>query len=182
MKEGFVHDTACVEPGAVVGREVKIWHHAHVRERALIGAQTVIGKGAYVDAGVRIGERCKIQNGAQLFSGTTLGEGVFVGPGAILTNDLHPRAVRPDGTMKTAEDWSLGRVSIGDGASIGAGAVIVTGVVVGRWAMVGAGAVVTRDVADHSLVLGVPAKAIAQVCFCGRPVVGACTECGWATP
>jgi UDP-2-acetamido-3-amino-2,3-dideoxy-glucuronate N-acetyltransferase len=133
-----------------------------------VGAHCVIGKGVYIGAGVRVGDRCKIQNYAMVFEGADVGNGVFIGPGAQLANDRFPRAVSPDGELKTAEDWTLGHVQVEDGASIGAGAIVVPDARIGRWAMVGSGSVVTRDVAPHELVVGNPARAIGYVCMCGR--------------
>src|SRR5918996_215684 len=90
------------------------------------------------------------------------------GPGAILTNDRHPRAIRPDGQLAGSDDWTVEKVTLRHGSSIGAGAIVVAGCDVGRFAMVGAGAVVTRSVADHALVAGNPAVAIGWVCICGQ--------------
>jgi UDP-2-acetamido-3-amino-2,3-dideoxy-glucuronate N-acetyltransferase len=185
MSAAFVHDTAVVEDGASVGAGTSVWHHAHVRAGAAVGEECVIGKGAYVGAGVAVGNRCKIQNGAMVFEGAVLGDGVFVGPGAQLANDRFPRAVTPEGTLKGAGDWTRGHVTVEDGASIGAGAIIVPDARIGLWAMVGAGAVVTRDVAAHELVAGNPARHAGYVCACGRrltqetsPGVWRCGVCG----
>lgn len=162
-----VADTAIVEPGASVGDGTSIWHHAQVRAGAAIGRNCVIGKGAFVDADVRIGDNVKVQNHALLYHGATIEDGVFIGPGVVLTNDKVPRAINPDGTLKSADDWEVGRILLRCGASIGAAATIVTGVTVGRFAMVAAGAVVTRDVPDRGLVIGVPARQVGWVCDCG---------------
>jgi len=152
-----------VDPRARLGAGTTVWPGAHVRELAELGAECIVGRGAYVDAGVRAGARCKLQNNALVYAPAVLGEGVFLGPGAILTNDVHPRAVRPDGGLKRAEDWLAAGVQVGDGAAIGAGAVVVAGVRIGAWALVGAGAVVTRHVPAHGLVMGNPARWTAWV-------------------
>jgi acetyltransferase-like isoleucine patch superfamily enzyme len=114
---------------------------------------------------VRVGDRCKIQNHALIYEPALLEDGVFVGPAVVFTNDTFPRAVNPDGSLKSASDWEATGVTVRAGASIGARAVCVAPVVVGRWATVAAGAVVTRDVPDHALVMGVPAR---QVGWVGR--------------
>ena len=106
-------------------------------------------------------------------------ERVFVGPGAILTNDSHPRAVNPDHSMKTTADWTLKGVVVREGASVGAGAIVMAGIEIGAWALVGAGSVVMRDVEPHSLVQGVPARPVATVCYCGDVIDDECPTCGW---
>jgi UDP-3-O-[3-hydroxymyristoyl] glucosamine N-acyltransferase len=166
-----IHPTAHVSPQATVGPGTRIWHQAQVREGARIGANCIVGKGAYVDFGVSIGDNVKIQNGAFVYHGVTVQDGVFVGPGVILTNDALPRAVNPDGTLKSDADWQVSPILIGRGASLGAGAVVLPGVTVGEWALVGAGAVVTRDVPAHALVYGNPARQHGYVCRCGRPLI-----------
>lgn len=152
---------------AFVGDGTSIWHHAQVRERARIGGNCILGKGVYIDFDVTIGDNCKLQNGVYVYHPATLGDGVFLGPGVILTNDKLPRAVNPDGTLKGGDDWEAQAILVKDGASVGAGSVLLPGIMVGRWAMVGAGSVVTRDVPDHGLVMGNPARLVGFVCACG---------------
>jgi acetyltransferase-like isoleucine patch superfamily enzyme len=117
-----------------------------------------------------VGDNAKIQNHALVYEPAVLGRGVFVGPGAVLTNDQHPRAVTPDGHLKKASDWTTVGVVLEDGASIGARAVCVAPVRVGPWATVAAGAVVTKDVAAYALVAGVPARRIGWVGEAGVPL------------
>ena len=175
-----VHPSAFVDHRAHLGGDVRIWHAAQVREGALIGRGCIVGKGAYIDLDVRIGKNCKIQNHALLYHGCILGDGVFIGPSAILTNDPRPRAINPDGTLKDADDWECGQIVIEDGASIGAGAIVLPGVRIGRFALVGAGAVVTRYVPPFALVTGNPARQIGWVCRCGSTLTAgiACQRCG----
>jgi acetyltransferase-like isoleucine patch superfamily enzyme len=135
-----------------------IWRNAQIREQAHLGQHCIVGQNVYIDFAVGIGDNVKIQNNASLYHGVKLEDGVFVGPHVIFTNDRIPRAINPDGSPKTANDWEVGRTRVCYGAAIGAGAVIVTGVTIGRWAMIGSGAVVTRDVPDHALVVGNPAQ------------------------
>jgi UDP-2-acetamido-3-amino-2,3-dideoxy-glucuronate N-acetyltransferase len=167
----YVHSTADASPGAVIGENTKIWQHCQVREGSTVGNNCILGKGAYIDSGVRIGNNVKIQNGVSVYHGVTLEDGVFCGPHCCFTNDFRPRAVNPDGTLKTVDDWSITKTLVRAGASIGAHAVVVCGVTVGRWAMVGAGAVVTHDVPDYGLVYGNPARLRGFVCPCGVNLV-----------
>jgi UDP-3-O-[3-hydroxymyristoyl] glucosamine N-acyltransferase len=97
--------TADVDPRAELGEGCRVWHLAQIREDAVLAPGCVVGRGAYVDAGVRVGRNGKIQNHALVYAPAVLGDGVFVGPAAVLTNDVNPRAVRPDGTLKTGADW-----------------------------------------------------------------------------
>lgn len=163
-----IHPTAEVSPQAQVGEGSRIWHHAQIREGAHIGQNCIIGKGVYIDAGVKIGENVKIQNYVSVYHGVSLADGVFVGPHVCFTNDLFPRAINPDGTVKAAEDWILVETQICRGASLGANSTIVCGITIGEWALVGAGSVVTRNVPAHGLTWGNPARLRGFVCECGR--------------
>lgn len=166
-QEVHIHPTADVAPEAQIGAGTFIWHQCQVREGARIGRQCVLSKGVYVDTGVILGDRVKIQNYVSVYHGVTIDDGVFCGPHCVFTNDKSPRAINPDGSLKSDNDWELSETHIKSGASIGANAVIVCGVTVGSWAMVGAGSVVTRDVPDHGLVMGNPARLRGFVCHCG---------------
>ncbi|MBV9546898.1 MAG: N-acetyltransferase, partial [Chloroflexi bacterium] len=141
-----IHPTAEVSPGARLGPGVRVWRQAHIREDAEIGAGSIIGAEVYVGVGVRLGRNCKVQNQALLYEGLTAGDGVFIGPQVCFTNDLLPRAVNPDMSLKSTDDWELGRIVVEDGASVGASTVVITGVRIGRWALVGAGSLVRHDV------------------------------------
>lgn len=184
----YVHPAAEVSPEAEVGAGTRIWRQAHVREHAHIGEECNIGKGVYVDAHVRIGSRVKIQNHTSLFEGVTLEDGVFVGPHVCFTNDLFPRAITPEGQLKSADDWEITPTLVRYGASLGAGSVIRCGITIGRYALVGAGSVVTHDVPDYTLVYGNPARPQGHVCRCARRftrvetrgghLTGWCDHCG----
>ncbi|NBO35847.1 MAG: N-acetyltransferase, partial [Actinobacteria bacterium] len=137
---------------------------------ATIGENCIIGRGAYVGTGVQIGDNCKVQNYALVYEPAVLGNGVFIGPAAVLTNDEFPRAVSPDGSIKSGHDWIAVGVTIQDGASIGARAVCVAPVTIGAWALIAAGAVVTKDVPDFALMAGVPARRIRWVGKAGFPL------------
>ena len=177
-----VHPTADVSEQATIGEGASIWHQAQVREGAVIGPGSVIGKGVYVGAEVSVGANCKVQNYSCLYEGVTLEDGVFVGPEVVFTNDRFPRAINPDGTLKTIDDWHVGPSLVRYGAAIGARSVIVPGVTIGRWALIGAGSVVTKDVPDHVLVVGTPARQIGWVCACAQRLSEnlECGACGRA--
>ena len=167
-----VHPSADLEAGVSVGAGTSIWQRAQIRSGATIGAECVIGRDVFIDVGVPIGSRVKIQNAALVYHGVTVEDGVFIGPNAILTNDRFPRAITATGELARADDWEVSPIVLRTGASIGAGAVVVAGTTVGRFATVGAGAVVTRDVPDHALVAGNPARRLGWVCYCGQRLVG----------
>lgn len=158
----FIHATATVEDGASVGAGTHVWMHSQIRRDAVVGSGCNIGKDVFVDAGVSIGDRVKIQNNVSVYAGVTLEDDVFVGPSAVFTNDLRPRA--------TNEDWIVTPTLVRFGASIGANATIVCGHTIGRFAMIGAGSVVTRDIRDHELVVGNPARFIGWVDRAGEIV------------
>lgn len=171
------HETAIVEAGAVIGSGTQIWHHAHVRSDARLGEHCTIAKNVYVDRGVVIGDRVKIQNNVSVYAGVTVDDDAFLGPSAVFTNDLFPRA----GSGR----WEVVPTLVHRGASVGANATIVCGIELGEWSLVAAGSVVTRSVEDHELVAGNPAARIGWVCRCGRrltndgdrPIELRCAQC-----
>jgi UDP-2-acetamido-3-amino-2,3-dideoxy-glucuronate N-acetyltransferase len=163
MEGPVVADTADIDESAMVGSGTRIWHLAQVREDARLGRDCIIGRGAYVGPGVVIGDNVKVQNYALLYEPAQLDDGVFIGPAAVLTNDMYPRSVDLSGKLKRADDWHAKGVHVREGASVGARAVVVPGRVIGRYSLVAAGAVVTRDVPDFALVAGVPARRIGWV-------------------
>jgi len=158
-----ISESATVSQHASLGSSVKVWNFSQIREGAAIGENTIIGSHVYIDSRVQIGMNCKIQNGALVYEPSVIEDGVFIGPGAILTNDRNPRATMISGKLKTEENWNKVGVIIEQGASIGAGAVCIAPLRIGSWAFVGAGAVVTKDVLPHALVTGNPAQQIGWV-------------------
>lgn len=151
----FLHPTTEVEEGATIGEGTKIWHLGHIRNKAIVGRDCIIGRNVFIDAGVSVGDRVKIQNNVSVYAGVTIEDEVFVGPSTVFTNDLRPRAQNPD--------WTVTETLIRRGASIGANATIVCGVVVGEYSMIAAGSVVTRDVEPYQLVAGNPARHVGWV-------------------
>jgi UDP-2-acetamido-3-amino-2,3-dideoxy-glucuronate N-acetyltransferase len=158
-----VQATADVDERAELGDGTLVWHLAQVREDARIGRGCIIGRGAYVGPGVVLGDNVKLQNYALVYEPARLENAVFIGPAAVLTNDMYPRSVGVTGQLKRPADWDAEGVVVREGASVGARAVILAGVQIGRWALVAAGAVVTRDVPDFGLVAGCPARRIGWV-------------------
>lgn len=166
----YIAPSADVADEAVLGDGTKIWHLAQVREDAVLGENCIVGRGAYVGNGVHIGANSKIQNYALVYEPAVLGHGVFIGPAVVLTNDTYPRAVSPDGSLKSAHDWTPVGVTIEDGASIGARAVCIAPLTIGRWATIAAGSVVTKDVPAFALMAGVPARRLGWVGKAGFPL------------
>lgn len=187
MDDVIAHPSAEISQDAQVGPRTRVWHNVQIREGARIGSNCIIGRNCYVDEGVVLGDNIKVQSNVSIYRGVTLENGVFVGPHVCFTNDLRPRAVNPDGSLKGADDWTITHTLVREGAAIGAHSVLVAGVTVGRWAMIGSGSVVTRDVPDHALVFGNPARRHAWVCKSGHTlttvresadeVTGNCEEC-----
>ena len=148
-----IHPTAEVSDQATIGEGTSIWHQCQIRPGVRLGQNCNIGKGVYVDAGVQIGDNVKIQNYVSVYHGVTVEDGVFIGPHVCFTNDMRPRAVNPDGSPKSADDWVLSETRIQRGAALGANSTIRCGITIGEWAMVGSGSVVTRDL--HAVQLQV---------------------------
>ncbi|MBN2459169.1 N-acetyltransferase [Candidatus Woesearchaeota archaeon] len=182
MKGGNVkvHPSAEVSDKAIVGDGTVVWNNSQVREGAKLGKSCILSKNVYVDINVTIGDNVKLQNNVSVFHGVVIEDGVFVGPHVCFTNDRSPRAINPDGSLKQGCDWTVFKTLVKKGASIGANSTIICGVTIGSWALVGAGSVVTKDVPDHGLVFGNPARLNGFVCKCAKKLEKGkkCNVCG----
>jgi len=159
----YKHPLALVESRAI-GPGTRVWAWAHVMAGARVGADCNIGEHCFIESGVVLGDRVTVKNGVAVWQGVTAEDDVFLGPNAVLTNDLRPRSkVYHDGVKKTL---------LKRGASVGANATLLCGITVGAYAMIGAGAVVTRDVPAQALVVGNPGRVVGRVCRCGAPLKG----------
>ena len=157
----YVHPSSFVDEGTCIGKGTKIWHFCHILSGTVIGECCTIGQNVVAGPDVTIGNGCKIQNNVSIYKGVTLEDDVFCGPSMVFTNVYNPRAhIR---RMEEARPTLVKK-----GASLGANCTVVCGVTIGRYAFIGAGAVVTRDVPDHALVYGNPARSRGWVCCCGE--------------
>ncbi|HZP44957.1 MAG TPA: acyltransferase [Candidatus Binataceae bacterium] len=157
-----ISDKACIAPDVRLGRGVRIAPFVNLYG-CEVGSDTRIGAFVEVQADARIGERCKISSHTFICSGVAIEDEVFIGHGVVFINDRHPRATNADGLPQTAEDWTLERTTVRRRAAIGSGAIIMCGVEIGEGAMVGAGALVTRDVPPYAVVAGHPAQLIRRL-------------------
>jgi len=144
-----------------LGKDVRIFHPALVNlYGCTVGDETKIGAFVEIQKNATIGARCKISSHTFICEGVSIEDGVFIGHGVMFTNDRYPRATNPDGELQTEADWSVEPTRVKRRASIGTHATIISGVTIGEGALVGAGAVVTKDVPDHAIVVGVPARVV----------------------
>ena len=166
----FVHPSAIVDEGAQIGPGTRVWHFCHVMGGAVIGSRCTLGQNVFVANRVTIGDNVHIQNNVSVYENVTLEDDVFCGPSMVFTNVVNPRShvSRKDEYRPTL---------VRRGATIGANATIVCGVTIGRYALVGAGAVVTHDVLDHALMMGVPARRQGWICRCGVTLAEPALRC-----
>lgn len=167
----FVHPSSYIDDNVTIGENTKVWYYCHVQQGAVIGSNCSLGQNVNVSSNVKIGNGVKIQNNVSVYEGVELEDHVFCGPSMVFTNDLTPRSKYPKGSQGYI------KTLVKQGASIGANATIVCGNTIGQWAMIGSGAVVTRDVPDHALMIGVPARQVGWVCECGE-VLSSDFQCG----
>lgn len=172
----FAHESAYVDPGALIGERSKIWHFTHILPGVTIGENCNIGQNVVIGPDVTIGRGCKIQNNVSIYKGVTLEDFVFCGPSMVFTNVFNPRA-------EISRMHEARPTLVRKGATIGANATIICGITIGQYAFVAAGAVVTKDVPDYALMIGNPAKQVGWVCRCSGKLnlneMGyVCKECG----
>lgn len=174
MGDYFVHESSYVDEGVKIGKKTKIWHFCHIQTGARIGENCSLGQNINISNNVKIGNGCKIQNNVSVYEGVEMEDYVFCGPSMVFTNDLTPRAKYPKGSV------GYKKTLLKTGATVGANATIVCGNTLGKWSMIASGAVVTKDVPDHALMAGVPAKRIGWVCECGEKLTNdfECHKCG----
>ncbi len=178
-EDGYrVHESAYVDDGAVVGEGTRIWHFCHVMPEASIGQDCTLGQNVVVMPRVRLGSNVKVQNNVSLYEGVVCEDDVFLGPSMVFTNVINPRSHVP-------RKDEFRETHVGKGASIGANATILCGLRLGAYCFVAAGAVVTKEVAPHALVAGVPARRVGWMCVCGVRLDDegsagelACAKCG----
>ena len=159
-KKYFAHETACIDEGARIGEGTRIWHFSHVMGGATIGRNCNFGQNVVVHSTAVVGNGVKVQNNVSIYDAVILEDDVFCGPSMVFTNVVNPRSHTP---RKHEYITTL----VKQGATIGANATVVCGNTIGRHAFIGAASLVTRDVPDHALVFGVPAKFQGWMCKCG---------------
>lgn len=171
--EAYIHPTAVIDEGASIGANSKIWHFCHLMSGCIIGRNCILGQNVFVAPRVSIGDGTKIQNNVSLYEGVVCEKNVFIGPSAVFTNVINPRA-----NIERKEEFRSTIVK--EGATIGANATIVCGVTIGKYAFVGAGSVITRDIPDFALFFGNPARHRAWVSKRGEKLsfrLGAVATC-----
>jgi UDP-2-acetamido-3-amino-2,3-dideoxy-glucuronate N-acetyltransferase len=156
VAEPTVHETAIIDDGARIGEDSRIWHWVHVCSGAVIGKRCSLGQNVFVGNRVVIGDNVRIQNNVSVYDEVTLEDDVFCGPSMVFTNVYNPRSAVP-----RKDEYRPTRVCVG--ATLGANCTIICGVTIGEYAFVGGGAVITKDVPDYAMMVGVPAKQIGWV-------------------
>jgi|SRR5712671_4481136 len=178
MVNPFIHSHALVESDTI-GDGTRIWAFAHVMKGAVIGQNCNIGDHVFIESGVRLGNNVTVKNGVALWDGVTAEDDVFIGPNAVFTNDINPRAA----IKKTSAE--LVSTELKRGATVGANATMLCGITIGSYGFIGAGSVIIRSVPDYALMVGNPARRIGWMCKCAEPLKFAngaqtadCLKCG----
>lgn len=173
MSATFIHPTAVIDDGALIGEGTRIWHHCHIMKDVKVGKNCNIGENVYLETGVSLGNNVKVKNNVAIYSGVTAEDDVFLGPNCVFTNVNNPRSfIERKNEFKST--------LIHKGATIGANATVVCGHDIGMYAFVGAGSVVTKTVPPYTMVVGNPARFYSYICKCGVKLDDdlVCKECG----
>ena len=170
----FVHESSYIDDNVKIGKGTKIWHFCHIQSGTVIGEKCSFGQNVNVSNNVKIGNGVKVQNNVSIYEGVEIEDDVFCGPSMVFTNDMNPRAKYPKGSA------GYKKTLIKQGATIGANATVVCGHTVGRWAFIAAGSVVTTNVKDYAMMIGVPARQVGWMCECGEKLTDSltCHKCG----
>ena len=164
MGNNFIHTTAVVDPGAIIGENTRIWHFCHISSGSVLGENCVLGQNVFVASKVVLGNNVKVQNNVSLYTGVICEDDVFLGPSMVFTNVINPRS-----RINRKNDFK--NTCVKKGATVGANATIVCGITLGQYCFVGAGSVVTKDVMDYALVIGNPAKQVGWMSEAGEKLV-----------
>lgn len=168
-REYFVHESAYVDDPVEIGKGTKIWHFSHVMKNVKIGERCIFGQNVNIDSGVIVGNNVKVQNNVSLYTGLIVEDDVFLGPSCVTTNVTNPRS-------QVLRHVLYEKTILKRGCSIGANATVVCGIVVGRYAFVGSGSVVTKNVPDYAMMMGVPARQVGWISRHGLPLKNADKE------
>ena len=162
----WIHKSSEVQRGAKIGKRTKIWQNCQILKGAKIGEHCNIGHNCLISSKAKLGKGVKLESNIDIWDLITLEDYVFVGPSAVFTNDINPRAKYPKSKYPQYGKWLP--TFVREGATIGANATILCGISIGRWTMIGAGAVMTKDIPDYAIAVGTPAKLVGWVCECGN--------------
>lgn len=175
-RDYFLHESSYVDEPCEIGAGTKIWHFSHIMSGSVIGANCNLGQNVVISPDARLGNNVKVQNNVSVYTGVVCEDNVFLGPSCVFTNVINPRS-----HISRRDEYK--RTLVKEGASIGANATVVCGHTIGRYALIGAGAVVTADVPDYGLIMGVPGRLAGWVCACGERLrfvsqAATCAACG----
>ena len=170
----FIHESSYIDKNVKIGEGTKIWHFSHLQSGSVIGKNCILGQNISVGNNVIIGNNVKIQNNVSIYEGVILEDNVFCGPSMVFTNIINPRSKYPQNDSK-----KYYKTLVKEGCSIGANATIICGHIIGKYSFIGAGSVITKDIPDYAIMVGVPAKQIGWMCECGKKLdkILKCSNC-----